>query len=206
MAVVEDGELLAELRLASDLVHSSRLLPAIDFLVSRLRGGLEAVSGFAVAVGPGSFTGLRTGISTVQGLALGLPRPCLGVSALDLLAERARGASGRLVAVVDAWRDEVYSALYDDAARPLEPPRVEAPELLARRVPAGAAYIGSGAVRYRERIRGVDASARFPERSLFLAGTLARLAEGRLARGEGHGPEALRPLYVRDAGAAPPAR
>jgi tRNA threonylcarbamoyladenosine biosynthesis protein TsaB len=206
VAVVDSGQLLAELRLQGDGTHSQRLLPAIDFLLTGLGSTLEAVDGYAVTTGPGSFTGLRIGISTIQGLALGHPRPCLGVSALDVLAARMRGAAQTLAAMMDAWRDEVYAALYDGEARPRSGPFVEAPARFLERVPAGAAFLGSGVDRYREIVRTRDPGARFPERSLFLAGTLGRLAEPRLSRGEGGDPARLRPLYVREADALKPRR
>jgi len=204
VAVSDGGEVIGEVRLqlTSGATHSERLLPGVDFLLQALGCPLQSIDGYAVATGPGSFTGLRIGISSVQGLALGHPRPCLGVSTLDVLALRARGAAATTAAVMDAWRDEVYAALYDAEGRLQQGPFAEPAGSFAERVPAGTAYIGGGALRYREAIRAHDAGALFPERSLFLAGTLARLAEPRLARGEGHGPEALRPLYVRGAGAA----
>lgn len=202
VAVVEQGELLGELRLLSAAAHSQRILPAIDFLLGAVGGGLAGIGGYAVALGPGSFTGIRIGISTIQGLALGQPRPCLGVSALDVLAERARGDAKSVVAMIDAWRDEVYAAVYDEQARPVAGPFVEAPGRVVLRAPAGAAYVGAGARRYRERILAHDAGARFPERSLYLAGTLARMAEPRLHEGAGVAPGALRALYVRPPGAA----
>lgn len=201
VAVVESGELLGELRLRAGAAHSKRILPAIDFLLKGLDSPLASIEGYAVATGPGSFTGLRIGISTVQGLALGQPRPCLGVSALDVLAARARGAAGALAAVMEAWRDEVYAALYDGEARLREGPFVEPPAALVRRAPKHSAYIGAGALRYRDTILAHDREAVFPQRGLFLAGTLGRLAEPRLVAGEGHGPEALRPIYLRPAAA-----
>jgi tRNA threonylcarbamoyladenosine biosynthesis protein TsaB len=204
VAITDAGELLGELRLLlpSGATHSERLMPGVDFLLQALGCPLASLDGYAVATGPGSFTGLRIGISTVQGLALGHPRPCLGVSTLDVLAARARGESAVTAAVLDAWRDEVYAALYDAAGTLQQGPFAEPAADFARRAPPGAAYIGSGALRYRETLVSHDPSAVFPERSLFLAGTLGRLAGPRLAAGLGHGPEALRPLYVRGAGAS----
>jgi tRNA threonylcarbamoyladenosine biosynthesis protein TsaB len=204
VAITDGEELLGELRLTltSGATHSERLLPGVDFLLRSLCLPLESIDGFAVTTGPGSFTGLRIGISSVQGLALGHARPCLGLSTLDVLAARARGAAPATAAVMDAWRAEVYAALYDAQGALLLGPVAEPAASFAKRAPRGAAYIGGGALRYREAILAYDASALFPERSLFLAATLARLAAPRLARGEGTGPEQLRPLYVREAVAA----
>jgi tRNA A37 threonylcarbamoyladenosine modification protein TsaB len=100
--------------------------------------------------------------------------------------------------MMDAWRDEVYAALYDEEGRLRDGPFVEPPAVFVRRAPPRAAFIGAGALRYRETIRAHDPEAVLPERSLFLAGTLGRLAEPRLLAGQGHGPESLRPLYLRE--------
>jgi tRNA threonylcarbamoyladenosine biosynthesis protein TsaB len=200
-AIVERGETLAELRLVAS-VHSTRLMPAVDVLLKATEGGLASIEGFAVATGPGSFTGLRVGISTIQGLALGHPRPCLGVSTLDVLAARARGAAETIAVMMDAWRDEVYGALYDGEGRLRDGPFCEPPLAFARRAPPAAVFIGAGARRYRDSVLAGSPQAAFSPRSLFLAATLGRLAEPRLLAGEGAGPESLRPLYLREAAAA----
>jgi tRNA threonylcarbamoyladenosine biosynthesis protein TsaB len=198
LALVRSGELLGEIRLSGEASHSSRVLPAVEFLLGSLDLGPQAVEGYAVSSGPGSFTGLRIGISTVQGMALASGRPCLAVSTLDLLAARIRGAAESLVAVMNAFREEVFACLYDAEARPLGPPTVESPERLLSRVPSDAAFFGDGVTVYRDQIESACKDAVFPERSLFLAGTLARLAEARLEAGEGVPPDRLRPLYVRE--------
>jgi tRNA threonylcarbamoyladenosine biosynthesis protein TsaB len=199
VALGEGGSLLGEVRLAASGPHSTRLLPAIDFLLSSLGRAPAEIGGYAVAAGPGSFTGLRVGISTVQGMALASGRPCLGVSALDLLAERLRGAAPRLAAVVDAFRGEVFAGIYDGEARPLgEALRIE-PAVFLAGVPPGAALLGDWVRAHESEVLAAVPGAVLPRRSLFLAGTLARLAEARLEAGEGGGPEHLRPLYLREA-------
>ena len=198
VAVAEDDEVRGEVRLLSPDGHSRRLVPAIDFLLASLGLHPVDVEGFAVTTGPGSFTGLRIGLSTVQGLALASDRRCLGVSALDVLAARSAGLAPAIVAMVDAYRGEVYGALYDGAGRPAGAGAVERPEALLARAPEGAAFVGDGVLRYRELILSRRPSALFPPRSLYLAGTLARMAAPRLGRGEGVPPAQLRPLYLRE--------
>src|SRR5688572_22513660 len=153
VAVVEKGSLLGEVRLTLRDGHSRALLPAIAFLLDRLSLEPSAVEGYAVTTGPGSFTGVRVGLSTVQGLALASGRPCLGVSALDVLAARIRGAAPHLAAMMEAYRGEVFGRLYDAEARPLGPPVVEAPADFLGRVPAGAAFLGDGALVHGELVR-----------------------------------------------------
>lgn len=196
-ALVDGGELLGEVRLRSGGGHSPALVSSVAFLLGALGLSPRDVEGFAVTVGPGSFTGLRVGLATVQGLALASRRPCLGVSALDVLAARIRGTAECLVAMVDAYRDQVYACLYDREAHSLGEPSAADPEALLGSLPERPALTGDGAARYREVILRLRPRAVLPERSRFLAGTLGRLAEPRLARGEGGPPDSLRPLYLR---------
>jgi tRNA threonylcarbamoyladenosine biosynthesis protein TsaB len=199
VALVAGGVVLGEVRLRTSGSHSEHLLPAVEFLLRSLGLSAGDVEGYAVTSGPGSFTGLRVGLSTVQGLALAAGRPCLGVSSLDVLAARIRGTAPTLVAWVDAYRGEVFGGLYDTAGGSLGPPRVAPPGDALLDVPRGSAFIGDGATRYRDEIARACPGAVFPERSLFLAGALGLLAEPRLAAGGGVPPASIRPLYLREA-------
>jgi tRNA threonylcarbamoyladenosine biosynthesis protein TsaB len=204
VALLQDDDVVGEIRLLAPDTHSTQVLPAAAFLLQSRGVSPRDIDGFAVATGPGAFTGLRVGLSTVQGLALGADRPCVGVSALDALATRIAGAAETLVAMMDAYRDEVYAGLYDSGARPVSPPVLAPPAEILKAVPAGAAFIGDGALRYRDLIVAQRPDAVFPERSLYLAASLGRLALARFAAGEGTSPDALRPLYLRGAYVQPP--
>jgi tRNA threonylcarbamoyladenosine biosynthesis protein TsaB len=200
VAVVEGGAVRGEVRLRSADVHSRRLLPAVACLLETVGLDPAAVAGYAVTCGPGSFTGLRVGISTVQGLALASGKPSLGLSALDVLAARIEGAAPVLAVMMDAHRGEVFGGVYDARAQPLSPAGSHRPESFLARLPAGpVAFIGEGAIRYRDLVAASRPDAVFPSRSLFIAGTLGLMAEPRLEAGEGGPPEALRPMYLRDA-------
>jgi len=199
LAVVSDGALRGELRLFSTDTHSRRLVPALEFLLAQLAMAPSAVEGFAVTTGPGSFTGLRVGLSTVQGLALAAGRPCFAVSALDVLAARIIGGAPRLAALMDAYRGEVFAGLYDETARPLGAPLVTPLEPWLRTLPPGVAFIGDAVEARRAVIEACCTAPVFPPRSLFLAGTLAMMAEPELRAGRGVAAEHLRPLYLREA-------
>lgn len=199
VALVEGTETRGEVRLTAADSHSRWLVPAIDFLLGELGLAVSDLHAYAVATGPGSFTGLRVGISTVQGLALASGRPCLGLSALDALAALVRDGAETLVAMMDAYRGEVYAALYDRSARLRSERRVGPPEAFLDEVHGSAAFVGCGAERYGAEIRTRLPQALFPPCEPFLAAALGRLAEPLLVAGEGRGPEALRPLYLREA-------
>jgi tRNA threonylcarbamoyladenosine biosynthesis protein TsaB len=201
LAVADETGTLAEARVTTESGHSRWLLPAADALLAGL--GIEplALDMFAVTSGPGSFTGLRVGLGSVQGLALASGRACLGVPTLDVLAESAKGAADTIVALLDAFRGEVFWAVYDGEARLRGERGVGALAHALREVPAGGAFVGNAVGANRAAIEAAVRGAVFPGTSGFLAATLARMA---LARADEAGPPAaLRPLYLRGAAIRP---
>ena len=199
VALADGGRVRGEVRLDPVDSHSTRLMPAIAFLLQSLGLGPADVEGYAVAAGPGSFTGLRVGIGTVQGLALAADRPCAPISALDALAARAAGSAEWIVAVMEAHRGEVFGGFYDAEGRPRGEPLAAPLGTLLEQVPDGAAFIGDALERHRPAIAAARPGAVFPRRSLFLAGTVALMGEAVLAAGRGRPASELRPLYLREA-------
>jgi len=207
VALRGEGRLLGEVRRELDGGHSRWLVGAVADLLARADVGVSALDGLAVVTGPGSFTGLRVGLATVQGLALARELPCLGISTLDVLAWKVRGSGARIVAVMDAWRGELYVAEYDAQASPEGQVALETPEGLLERIGTRPATLfGDGALRHRERIAAACPAAAFPDRSLYLAASLAELAESRLERGEGGRAADLRAVYVRPPALSPAGR
>jgi tRNA threonylcarbamoyladenosine biosynthesis protein TsaB len=195
---------LAEARVVTSKGHSRWLLPAAAALLQGLGlepGGLDL---FAVTTGPGSFTGLRVGLGSVQGLALASSRPCVGLATLDVLAASAAGSSGTIVALVDAFRGEVYSGVYDAAGSLRGERRVGPLAVVLASLPAGSAFVGDPAQEHREAIVRAVPGAVFPGWARFLAPTLAAEALRRAAAGETVSPAELRPLYLRAADIRPP--
>ncbi len=111
-AVTENGAILAFGYLNRGFTHSETLLPLAEGILSAAKLSLEEIDAFAVCKGPGSFTGLRIGISTVKGLCQGTKKPCIGVSTLEGIAYNYRGLSAVVAAVMDARRNQFYSALF----------------------------------------------------------------------------------------------
>jgi tRNA threonylcarbamoyladenosine biosynthesis protein TsaB len=204
LAVAGPEGLLAEARVVTAEGHSRWLLPAVSALLQGL--GLEAGSLdlFAVATGPGSFTGLRVGLGSVQGLALAAGRPCVGLATLDVLAGSAAGSSGTIVALVDAFRGEVYSGVYDTTGRLRGDRTVGSLAAALSGLPAGSAFVGYPAVEHRDAIGKAVPGAVFPDWARFLAPPLAGAALRLAAAGATVSPADLRPLYIRDADIRPP--
>jgi tRNA threonylcarbamoyladenosine biosynthesis protein TsaB len=198
LAVVTEQGVAAESRSTTQEGHSRWLLSAVD---AALRGlGLEArdLEGFAVTVGPGSFTGLRVGMSSVQGLALAAGKPCVGVATLDLLGLAGAGGAPTVAALVDAQRGEVFAGIYDGEGRARGEHRVATVESLTADLEGEVAFVGDGALRYRAEIEALVGGASFPEVDLFLAAGLGRVAIEELRAGRGRAPGELRPLYLRE--------
>jgi tRNA threonylcarbamoyladenosine biosynthesis protein TsaB len=192
--------------------HAERLPADILALLRAHELSLSAIDCFAVAVGPGSFTGLRIGIATMQGLALVTRRPMAGVSALTALghvASQNLTAGDRIGVWMDGYRHEVFAALFDVADEPpfslarlteIEGATVGDPVAVLDRWlgmgPRPSLFIGDGAGLYRDRI----AAAVGPVPILPmppLAGVIGRLAIAHARRGETVTPSGIHPLYVR---------
>ncbi|MBQ7437237.1 MAG: tRNA (adenosine(37)-N6)-threonylcarbamoyltransferase complex dimerization subunit type 1 TsaB [Oscillospiraceae bacterium] len=112
VALCEDGRLISQVIQCSGLTHSRTLLPMAEDLLRNSETEMKQIDCFAVAQGPGSFTGIRIGIATVKGLAWAADKPCIGVSTLAAMAWNGVAAGGLICAVMDARRSEVYNALF----------------------------------------------------------------------------------------------
>jgi tRNA threonylcarbamoyladenosine biosynthesis protein TsaB len=181
--------------------HAESLLPTIDALLKRLSIDLAGVDAFAVAVGPGSFTGLRIGIAAVEGLSFATGKPVAGVSALEATAFRYRHREGLIVPLIEAYRGEVYAAAYRSDAGSLrlevEPACATVARCLATLPEAPALVAGSAVARHREEIRTHAPGALVADRTFFIAEEVARLAVSKLEAGEAAPLGSLVPLYIR---------
>lgn len=110
--IQEDGKILGEFYSNTRQTHSQTLLPMVRTLLRDTGTQVKDLDLLAVSAGPGSFTGVRIGVATVKGLALGADKPCLGVSTLEAMAWGARALGGNLCCVMDARAGQVYNALF----------------------------------------------------------------------------------------------
>lgn len=113
VALMQDAELLAQYSQCSGLTHSRTLLPMVEDMLKNTDKKLADVDFIAVAHGPGSFTGIRIGVSTVKGLAWASDKKCVGVSTLAAMAWHGAAAGGLVCPVMDARRSQVYNALFE---------------------------------------------------------------------------------------------
>lgn len=199
-ALLWDGECREVLRLERNR-HAELLIPMARELLARAGCGLGDLHALAFGSGPGSFTGLRIGISVVQGLALGAGLPVVAVS--SLLALAARAGAPRVLATIDARMEQVYWNTYrrgdDGAMRALDAPRVSDPESV--RVSGGEPWtaVGSGCDAYRTRLsRDQGAALDFVPGVHPHAGDVAITAAKEHAAGRSIDAGLAAPEYVRN--------
>ena len=154
VALSDGAALLGECILGQDRCHSGRLLESISQLLGAAGLSADGLDAFAVALGPGSFTGVRVGIATVKGLAIATGKPVVGFSSLAMLAMNLPYSSLPVAPMFDARKSEVYVGLYRCGLLP-EPLLADAvlpPESFLERIDAPTLFVGEGALRYRELI------------------------------------------------------
>lgn len=204
VAISRNHSTLALLSYSRGRSDSGRLLSAVDAALSYARLKLEDCRAVAVAVGPGSFTGLRVGIATAQGLAEGGGLSVVGVPTLEAYACAVAGVEGLLCPMLDARKKEVYVAGYrweEDQLVELWSPVATSPDTLALRIGGRSVLLfGEGASAYRDQLgASLGSKARFGPTDLALsnASRVARLGAERLERDGGVEPAELRPIYGR---------
>jgi tRNA threonylcarbamoyladenosine biosynthesis protein TsaB len=208
VAVVEDDRVIDERPGDEAHTHAERLPGEILTIAAANQVALASIDLFAVASGPGSFTGLRIGIATIQGFAFVQGRGMVGVSALEALAHCASvglSAGAHVAAWMDAYRRDVFAALYRVTDAPafdpdrlveLDPPSVDSPSATWTRwsneFDLPSVIIGDGAVLYEAMVTPARVM-----RPPLLAGAIGRLAVSYMRRGGAVHPSAVHPLYVR---------
>jgi tRNA threonylcarbamoyladenosine biosynthesis protein TsaB len=158
VAIIDDGTLSAELTTMDDQTHSKHLMELIHKVLGISGASAGELDGLAVTIGPGSFTGLRIGISTIKGMAYGLNKPVVGISSLDALAWQCADRSYLICPLLDARKGEVYSATYrfkNNILTPKSPEKATAPETAVQKIKEPCVFIGNGAQLYRQNIRTV---------------------------------------------------
>lgn len=114
-ALCEDEKLISSYTQNTGLTHSETMLPMIESILKNARVGVDDIDIFACSTGPGSFTGVRIGVSIIKGLAFSKNKPCIGVSALEAMAQSIAPIANEndvICPVMDARRDQLYNALF----------------------------------------------------------------------------------------------
>lgn len=205
VAVCENGAVLAQGYQNTGLTHSVTMMPLLENMLEKASIKLSDCDVIAVAAGPGSFTGLRIGVSAAKGLAWALDRPCCGVSTLEAMVENGRAFEGTVICAMDARRQQIYNAIFSchdgELTRRCED-RAVALEVVAEELkndPAPKLVLGDGAALCWEYLNahGVPCRMAPPQIRFQQAAGVALVAERMAAEGRTVSAQELVPTYLR---------
>lgn len=204
-AISENGKILASSFVNVPLTHSQTLLPMISGMLTNSKITIGDIDAFAISAGPGSFTGVRIGISAIKGMALPKNTPCISVSTLEAIAYNFLGQDALVCAVMDARCRQVYAALFrvkdgkvkrlsedkavaiDDLAKEIKKSRVKCPIIIA----------GDGAEVFFPAVENKSAVLAQEDSRYQKATGVALCAHEKHKKGETVSPEQLLPIYLR---------
>jgi len=209
VAVQNDRTLEMEIYINHKLQHSVMLFPMIEDMLEKLEITIDDIDAIAVSGGPGSFTGLRIGVASAKGIAQGGNKQFVGISSLDAMAFQQSGFKGIICPIMDALRENVYTALYKGNGTPGEPERfsdymaLHIDELLEKLLAENEKVIfcGDALHLHEDRIKEKLGDMAFfapANSSMPRASSIAELAAYRLGRGEADDIHTFSPIYLRE--------
>jgi len=204
VGLIDEDSVISEYLLTVPVTHSERILGSIGMVLKESRCTIADLDGWAISLGPGSFTGLRIGVSTIKGLAFATRKPVAGVSTLDVLASQVSPTPYQICPILDARKGEVYTAFYRYEHGKL-PKRQSAyhaitPEELVKKIRKRAIFLGDGMKTYGNFIRkALPSLATFPAFPLSAphGSVVALLGLKLLREGRPLDLSAFTPTYVR---------
>ena len=209
ITLIDSGTISYHAFLNDNRTHSEKLMPLVDECFKMMELSPQDIDAFAAIVGPGSFTGLRIGIATIQGLAYSTKKPCIGINALDALAHSVDSFDGLIVPLIDARNAQAYSSIYDgdnnylkiadDMAKLVEDIAQD-----IKKMGKKAIFIGDGALNNREiivNVLGDRAHFTSEQQDYKTAKSAAYLAEAKFLKGDTVSPSKIIPYYFRNTSA-----
>jgi tRNA threonylcarbamoyl adenosine modification protein YeaZ len=203
LALVQDSQVLAELTWRCQQNHSVELLPCLADLLGRSKSSLQSINGIIVAKGPGSFNGLRVGVSTAKGLAFSLGIPIVGISTLEVEAYQHAETNLPICPIFNAGRGEIATAIYqmkDNEWHQIVGEHITTVENLCSQITTRTLFCGefvtaiAGELKKQLKRKAIISTS---TARLRRAGFLAELGQQRLAAGIYDNPATLHPLYLR---------
>ena len=157
VALADNGKLTAEYTISSERAHSQIIMPMAEDILSGAHVSVKDIDVFAVALGPGSFTGLRIGIAAMKTLASTLDKKIIGISSLDCVAESFAYGDKYIGPIFDARRNDVYNAIYDCSGKKIVQDRCcDFDELLIEMSDKNVIFAGDAIYKYKNKIESFE--------------------------------------------------
>lgn len=201
IALSEDEDIMKEESHLVDRNQASQLTPILKEFLQKSKTPVKRIGAFVIGLGPGSFTGLRIGVSAVKGFGIATGKPCIGVASIDAIACNAVENNKDIIPIIDAKRGQVYAAIYRRKAgrvkRLSDYMLLPVAELL-KKIKREPVFLGDGVSLYREKILSADKKAIFLEEKYWYpgAGNIIRLGFSRIKKAKKPGLDKLTPLYL----------
>lgn len=203
LAIIDEGQVLAELTWFSRQNHSVELMPNLTQLLEKTKTDLKSTGGIIVAIGPGSFNGLRVGVSTAKGLAFSLGVPLVGINTLEAAAYQYAESGLPVCPILNAGRGEITSAIYqmkDNKWHQITNQHITTTDGLIAHTTDKTIFCGEPPVAVLEQLKDkLGQKAVIPSFASRLrrAAFLAELGIKRLEAGDCDTPASLQPIYMR---------
>ncbi|MGB7158071.1 MAG: tRNA (adenosine(37)-N6)-threonylcarbamoyltransferase complex dimerization subunit type 1 TsaB [Tepidisphaeraceae bacterium] len=202
VAAVVDGRVVAEEQFAHGLQHAAQIVPIIDRLTRAQSWTPRDVDELYVSVGPGSFTGLRIAVTLAKTMAMATGVKIVAVPTVRVLAENAPADAKHVVIVLDAKREQIFTARFERVAHQWferEPAKLDSLTAMLQRSPRPVHLLGEGLPYHEKFIPRDDASVIVapPDTALARAGVVATIGHAMARRGEFADPQRLTPIYIR---------
>ena len=173
IALSEDEDIIKEESHLLDRRQASQLIPIVKELLRKSKTPVKRIDAFIIGLGPGSFTGLRIGVSAIKGFGIATGKPCIGVASIDAIACNARENNRDIIPIIDAKRGQVYAAIYRRKAgrlKRLSEYMVLPVAKLLKKIKQEPVFLGDGVSLYRENILSADKKAVFLEEQYWYPG------------------------------------
>lgn len=209
VAVLRDDTILYESIINTGLNHSEVLMPEIDYACRRVGIKISDMNLFACTLGPGSFTGLRIGVSTLKGLMLATGTPAAGVSSLAAVVLNIGITSKLICSMIDAGRGQVYVAYfrYNDknVLRQISEAQAANPQEIINNTDKNTLFVGDGAIKYADIIKNIKSEVFIASDSqhYIRASAVGILGRKKFAEKDLLDASILVPVYLRSADALP---
>ncbi len=208
VALMKENRIVGEMTVSTRLNHSEKLMPMIDELLEKTETSIKEIDALAVGTGPGSFTGIRIGVSTAKGLALALGIPVAAVSSLKVLACNGMYSDMLVCPIMDARRNQVYSGIFRwegvELVEVLKEDAYDFEELLfvLKNKDCPVLFLGQDVEKFKGQINEVldeKGIAAMPQANFPRAASVAGLAIKKIEENELENAFTLRPVYLRQA-------
>jgi tRNA threonylcarbamoyladenosine biosynthesis protein TsaB len=211
VSLINEKKILADYSSLATLKHSAILIPTIQKALKKINAKIGDIDLFSLGIGPGSFTGLRVGITTIRALAIALDKPIVGVPTLDVIAhnglkylkrKKLLGKITRICPILDAKKRQVYACIYrydGDKIIKESDYLLEPVEILVKGLKGSILFLGDAIPLYKEQLLHKNTfKANFLDDKSWLprASVIARMALAEYERGKRDNPYDLVPLYL----------